>query len=556
MAQKNIIHIVVDAVRYYDSQQDERDKLKYYEKLRQQDDFICFEKMIVSAPSSVMSAITMFTGVHSYHLARNYNDFKMEPELYHTIVETVKDAGYNAYGVFNTREMREKFRCLFEYTPTAYLPKHAKLHQHKWLNTDLNHITENMINAGCFNHRPFYLMLWYNSRWDPKATDTVEEMMRILASQPFYDDTLIMLSADHGYPDQRRGLTSDGPDLKKAGLRHDCILTDDNVCVPFCIKFPKEQMPALDQNQRDRLYQTPISQQTILPTQLRSLGLSLNKSKRFEPKGDDLFSLINGQEYEKWEEKISRSDARFIFQPDRISSLRDSTHKYIYSHESKTELFYDLKQDDFEEHDLSHDPDYEDTISRYRQVFIDQENEYLQAWHEIIHQNLEAKLKANRQFQEIVSQFDSLNLVFSGKSIFIVPLWRYFSSVFHQCNIIVTQPNMAKTIKTYLPEAKVLKQGDEDLQNNTIIIIDDLRDYELLLQTQQVRVNSPLIIDIYFNVHNSLRKVVWSAKKRSILSPFISMSIRRELYYKEPMTFFLDIRRLIFNRFLSKNPGA
>ena len=43
------------------------------------------------------------------------------------------------------------------------------------------------------------------------------------------DEALVIVTADHGYPDQRRGLTSDGPDLKKSGKAHDLLLTDDNI---------------------------------------------------------------------------------------------------------------------------------------------------------------------------------------------------------------------------------------------------------------------------------------------------------------------------------------
>ena len=81
MNNKNVILIVVDAVRSYKSGRDERDRLDVYNNLTKKN-FISFDKLVVSAPSSVMSAVTMLTGLPSFMLAQNYNDFQWEPDLY------------------------------------------------------------------------------------------------------------------------------------------------------------------------------------------------------------------------------------------------------------------------------------------------------------------------------------------------------------------------------------------------------------------------------------------------------------------------------------------
>jgi hypothetical protein len=81
MKNNNLILIVVDAVRSYKTGKDERDRLDVYNNLTKEG-YYAFNKLVVSAPSSVMSAITMLTGLRSFMLAQNYNDSQWEPELH------------------------------------------------------------------------------------------------------------------------------------------------------------------------------------------------------------------------------------------------------------------------------------------------------------------------------------------------------------------------------------------------------------------------------------------------------------------------------------------
>ena len=71
---KPIIFIIVDSVRSFKTGLDDRDKLEAMEKFG--GDSIEFKNAFCSAPSSIMSASSMFTGISSAFIARNYNDWK------------------------------------------------------------------------------------------------------------------------------------------------------------------------------------------------------------------------------------------------------------------------------------------------------------------------------------------------------------------------------------------------------------------------------------------------------------------------------------------------
>ena len=112
MNNKNVILIVVDAVRSYKTGKDEKDRLNIYDNLTDQG-FISLDKLVVSAPSSLMSSITMLTGIPSYALGQTYTDFKWEPDLYDVVPDLLSKNGYEIFGLFGTKEMRDRMKGIF-----------------------------------------------------------------------------------------------------------------------------------------------------------------------------------------------------------------------------------------------------------------------------------------------------------------------------------------------------------------------------------------------------------------------------------------------------------
>ena len=54
-------------------------------------------------------------------------------------------------------------------------------------------------------------------------SNEVKGLISDLKERNLFDDSIIIVTADHGYPDRERGLVSDGWDLVKAGLQHDLM---------------------------------------------------------------------------------------------------------------------------------------------------------------------------------------------------------------------------------------------------------------------------------------------------------------------------------------------
>ena len=71
----NIVWIFVDSVRRYHST-DDRSRLEIMDKFSASS--IEFTEVVTSAPSTVMSISAMMTGIHSFVLGTNYNDFRFK----------------------------------------------------------------------------------------------------------------------------------------------------------------------------------------------------------------------------------------------------------------------------------------------------------------------------------------------------------------------------------------------------------------------------------------------------------------------------------------------
>ena len=403
MHKYNIILIVIDAVRSIDTGLDERDRLKIFSDLKDRK-YIEFDKMVVSGPSSVMSAVSMLTGTASFKLARNYNDFRWERGLYNIVNDELDDLDYSLFGLFGTKEMRDKMKQVFPAIQNDLLPRDMKLSQKKWTNEQLYRLVNNyMENVISPSDSPFFLMTWFNSRFDYQTSDVIDKLIGDLEKHSFYKDTLVMVTSDHGYPDQRRGLASDGVDLQAAGMKHDMIVTDDNITVPFAVKFPEkilsenEELEKIVRN-KERIYPI-ISQGSIAPTIFEVNNIK-NKDFHFNFEQKSIMNFLSDQE----NEYIYRTDARFIFQPNRVISIRGKNAKFVIDHDNEKEYFFDYLKDLDEENELPtlENKDYEQNL---RKTYSETESYALSVWRRRIEDSLVKSwvnhLKELSKFQEL-----------------------------------------------------------------------------------------------------------------------------------------------------------
>ena len=87
----NIVWIFVDSVRRYHSP-DDRSRLAIMDKFASQS--IEFTEVVTSAPSTVMSISAMMTGIHSFVLGTNYNDFRFNRNAFPTLSSILEEKGW------------------------------------------------------------------------------------------------------------------------------------------------------------------------------------------------------------------------------------------------------------------------------------------------------------------------------------------------------------------------------------------------------------------------------------------------------------------------------
>ena len=90
----NILWLFVDGVRRYYSE-DDRSKLKFMDEFAK--DAVELRNVVTSAPSTFMSLSAMVTGMPSYFINRNFDDFKFDKESIDNLTSNLKVEGFNLY---------------------------------------------------------------------------------------------------------------------------------------------------------------------------------------------------------------------------------------------------------------------------------------------------------------------------------------------------------------------------------------------------------------------------------------------------------------------------
>ena len=344
---KNVIIFVVDSARYYSTGgQDDRDKLEMMDRF--ENESIYFSTAVSSAPSSVMSCASMLTGLPAYYIARNYEDYKFDNNAFYSMQRVLKENGFEIRCNFVAREMRGKYGEILSQIEKSYWPDGLsdnsgleRFGVYSWTNRELNDVLKNYLNERTSN-KPLFLLNWYNIRLDAKTSIEVENGIQLLKENDLWDDTIFLLLSDHGYMDPKRGYTPEK--LKKEmGLTHDLVLFDDNIRIPFYLKYPGCE---------PRNINTQISTYDVFPTILDLLDIPMPKNVGYDFYGKSLLNIINSKTSENKHSQMVRTDGRFFAQNDRCTSIRSNYFKYIIRPDSNEEEFYDLQEDSFEENNI------------------------------------------------------------------------------------------------------------------------------------------------------------------------------------------------------------
>ena len=315
----NIVWIFVDSVRRYHSK-DDRSRLEIMDKFAS--DSIEFTEVVTSAPSTVMSISAMMTGIHSFVLGTNYNDFRFNRKEFPTLSSILSEKGWECNAALMHPDIREKLTCVNMY-PRRKWPN-GYSHGDWWSNIKIYNFLEYALKKEYSKKQPdrSFWFVDYNCRKDPGTSDIVEKTIKLFKSYGFKKkNTIFIICSDHGYPDPSKGITPES--LKKEKLTHDVFMTDDNIMIPFLISLPGCK--------KNINLNTQISTINILPTILEYLKLKLPSSNIKYSKS--FLSIIKNGEDNNFTENYARCDARFLGQSKRVCCIRNKNYKMIYSYE-------------------------------------------------------------------------------------------------------------------------------------------------------------------------------------------------------------------------------
>ena len=363
MTRNSLIWIVVDSVRTYRTFADDRDRLDVMDEFGEKS--VEFLNAYTSAPSSILSGAAMFTGMPCCFISRHFDAWQFDPNVIISLQNILADNGYVNFGIHNSKEDREVMKDLIFPISGKYFPKGIS-HGKWWTNQQMNQILQNILDTDV--ETPAFFMLWYDCREDPNVSDRVKEGLQIFKDKGLYENSVIVMCSDHGYPDP-------STDFNKATMketRHDMIVTDDNVRIPLFIKFP---------GCRPGKVIDTVGTVDLLPTILSLLEIKCDDPRMNNVKGYDLSDLLDGK-MASWNDRFVRIDTRLRLAKGRVTALRSKRYKYVYYHDEKVEELYDLKSDPSEMKDLLQSPCTNSDVLRleFRKV-LDESQDELNEFH-------------------------------------------------------------------------------------------------------------------------------------------------------------------------------
>lgn len=378
----NIFWFIIDSVRTTKSELDDRDRLDIMDKFAK--DSIEFTNCFTSAPSTKLAAGAMFSGLPTVYTSRHFNDWKFKPSEISTISTLVKEYNYSPFLMHDTRGGRELFQYLIPPFPASYLPSSYRLSDYVWHNIDLTVIFKHIL-AHKDLANPFIFVVWYDCRRDLKTSFHVSEAIDEIKAQGYYDNSIIIMNSDHGYPDPRSKINEEF--FKNLG--HDMIVTDDNIKTPLFIKYPGSPV--------NKKIDNIVGHIDIIPTIFDILNIP-RKEVNIRFKGQSLLPVING--FEKSNNRIIRTDCRLVMDKSKMISLRSKNYKYVFYGDENFEALYNMVSDPEEINNLLGQPgNYEKELDRFRTLLSEYERD-IYSYHFD-----ELKMRAQKSFKPLKKKF-------------------------------------------------------------------------------------------------------------------------------------------------------
>jgi hypothetical protein len=521
---KNVVWFIVDSVRNYHTDVDDRGRINIMDELA--NNMIEFETAITSAPSTVMSESSMFTGVPSIFHSRTYYDFDYGTSKILSVQRILKNLDYNIYNIVFFPEGRQFLKPLIGNLCEEFWPKDAKPNEF-WNNDTVNDILKRLVNNGL--KEPFFLFVNYNCRWDPKTSDKVNQGYSLLSKHNYLDDAAFIINSDHGYPDESRKISM--YDKRKFG--HDLILTDDNILTPLIIGYP---------NCTPKRITTPVSLLDIMPTILDMIGQSHHyKVQDFPTHGQSLLNNIENNN--SIDSRFVRVDNRYIFQNQRKAALRNDRYKYIFDFSSDEEEFYDIHSDKLETKNLIKEQSYYKIIGQFREIFTQQERVIYK-----YHKNI---LKAEC-IKLVSSKIKTIGIIGNPNQNFILMMCDILSSIgIEQIYIEDVLDHKIQNTKSKIKINSILSENssvDRKIDILLSIITDGNPKNHYQLRKRSEKQKADRIFYCNYNLKTRERPNFWIIPALKKSSKFLWPSLK-----KTPKVFLLDIILLTKKLFSNQN---
>jgi len=179
--------------------------------------------------------------------------------------------------------------------------------------------------------------------------EQVGRMLDVLDQRGLLDNTLILMTADHGDM------------LGDHHLWRKTYAYEGSARIPMLVRWPK----SLKAKRGVKLGQ-PVELRDILPTFLDAAGARFD-AKRFD--GASMLQLVRGKA-KGWREYIDLEHSRCYWPGNQWTGLTDGRWKYVYFAYDGSQQLFDLKADPDELKDLSADPTRAKTLALWRQRMV------------------------------------------------------------------------------------------------------------------------------------------------------------------------------------------
>jgi hypothetical protein len=498
MRKSDILWIIVDSARTYKTGIDDRDRLDIMDDFAKES--VEFTNAYTSAPSSVLAASSMFTGLNSCFISRHFNDWDFDEKIVDSVYKTMKGLDYEIYSIFNSREERRMIRKLIYPISSKYFTNGIS-HQNWWTNKECTDIFINALNQHDNDKSAFYT-IWYDCREDKNTSDEVERAIEAFKNSGRYENSIVIMCSDHGYPDPSTGLTE--ATMKK--FSHDMIITEDNIKVPLMIKYPNCPMGKKVSNE--------IGSVDVFPTICEILNIP-QKNTQFKYHGFSLLNLVNGGHADS---RIARVDTRLNMADSRFTALIKDRIKYVYYWDQEIEELFNLNDDPFEVNNLvpNEIETYNTIITEFRNVLNDMEEE-INSFHKIDLIKRFSSSFMNRKSTKALKNISDVLLTTKGAPVNIIE-------------------SFIKASKEVFPNARInLLVNKNDRITYSGVSVDSIIDID-----DPANKTIPIVDIIFFLTQNS---------KQGFIDQTILSTLKR---WNKKETLMLDYNFEIYNRFLSK----